>query len=73
MVDKVTFQHEAEIPYIAPLITPIVPITPTTTTNTSLSIVLDDEDDRKNLFYFLRKLFEKNKSIKCWRRLWEKS
>ena len=64
VVDKVSFQHKVDIPYVSPLITPIVPITPTTIASTSLSIVSNDEDDRKNLISSLRKLFEKNKTIK---------
>ena len=59
MFDKVSFQHEADEPFV----TPIVHVTLAVVV-ASTSITLNDEDDAKSFISSLSKLFEKNKSIK---------
>ena len=60
VIDKVTFQHEADIPCVAP----IVPVTLAVAASTSLLVVSDDEDEKKSLISSLSKLFEKGKLVR---------
>ena len=60
-VEKVTFQDKDDISFVAPLVTPILPITLVVA---SSSIMSDDGDDRQHLISSLSKLLEKNKFVK---------
>ena len=61
---KVVFQHEANIPYVAPIVILVAePIASPLVARLS-SVLSNDDDDQKGLMSSLRKLFEKNKLVK---------